>query len=61
MNLQLRGELLLAQTRGNAEEPQDPRIRRCEFENRQSFSELGRGMRSELGKQEGCLSSSHVV
>ena len=52
MNLQLRGELLLAQSRRNAQQPQNSRIRRCEFENPQSFSKLRRGMRSKLGKQE---------
>src|SRR5580692_5110081 len=46
MNPQLRCELLLAQTLCNTHEPESLCSGRCEFENRQSVSELGRGIRS---------------
>ena len=61
MNLQLRCELLLAQTRCNAQQPQDSGICRREFENPQSFSKLRRGMRSKLGEQERRLTFSRFV
>ena len=49
VNLQFSGELLLAQSGRNPEQAQDSRICRREFENRQSFSKLRRGVRSQLG------------
>jgi hypothetical protein len=61
MNPQPRRQLLLAQSRLGAEHSQDSCICRCEFENSQSFSELRRGMRPKLGKQEGRLVLSHLT
>ena len=61
MNLQLGCELLLAQSGGNAQQPQDSCIWRGEVENPQSFSKLRRGMRSKLGKQERRLCFFHLV
>jgi hypothetical protein len=61
VNLKLSRELLLAHPSLDPEKPQDPRIRRREFENPQSFSKLRRGMRSKLGKQERRLFLSHLI
>ena len=61
MNLYPRRQLLLAQSRLSAQQPQDSRICRCQFENSQFFSKLRRSVRTNLGKQESGLFLSHLT
>ena len=61
VNLQPPRHLLLAQSGRSAQQAQDSRICRRKFEKPQSFRKLRRGVRPQLGKQEGRLSSSHVI
>jgi len=61
MNPEAAGKLLLAYSGCQAQQSKYPRVRRRQFDNFQSFSELRGGMRAELSQEERRLAGPHVI
>ncbi len=55
------GELLLAEPRGLRNQPQNPRIGRCELVRRKALSEQSSRVRTNLSQQEGRRTGASIV